>query len=77
MQQDPQVLEEERELLSKYRSLVKTRNFTIATCLNTAPYEQMHHDMAFFVRMFLKYEVPFFKLYDLQTIHSLFKVMTV
>lgn len=34
-------------------------------------------DMSFFVNMYIKYEVPFFKLYDLTTIHSLSKVMKV
>jgi len=46
------------------------------SCLQTAFYENLIPDMSFYVKMYIKYEVPFFKEYDLTTIHSLCKVMT-
>ena len=57
--------EEEWQNLSFYKSLQRSRGFNISDIVEVGPYEVMSIEQAFFMRMYLKYEVPFFKTYDL------------
>ena len=67
--------EEEWRNLSFYKSLQRSRGFRISDIAEVAPYEMMSVEQAFFMRMYLKYEVPFFKMYDLSTINGICKAL--
>ena len=67
--------EEEWQNLSFYKSLQRSRGFNISDIVEVGPYEVMSVEQAFFMRMYLKYEVPYFKTYDLSTINGICKAL--